>query len=492
MTEEFSGLGLAETFRRSGQGTDNRQRRAVIGQFLTPATTAAFAAFMFPQMTGPVRLLDPGAGAGALLGAFLDTHAISMTDATVTAVEIDEAVTAPLRRLQAFYKERGATVEVVTEDFVEWAVPQVVAGRRPFTHAILNPPYKKIKTQSWERQELSRAGIEAVNIYAGFTALALELLEDGGELVAIIPRSFCNGPYYRPFRQFLLDRAALRHIHLFDTRNKAFRDDKVLQEIMIVRLTCGAVQGDVTVTTSADDTFADLEMKTHPFTRIVRPGDHELFIHVPTTANDGPLAELNGVHCSLADLGLTVSTGPVVDFRLKDHLRPMPDDGTAPLLYPGHFRTGNLTWPLPDFRKANAIAINEVTQRWLYPVGAYTVVRRFSAKEERRRVVASVLDPDVLPNGNEWIGIENHLNVFHHDRRGLEPDLARGLAVYLNSTAVDDHLRRFSGHTQVNATCLRNLPYPSLKTLTALGVWHKGGGMAGQGEIDAKVEELAA
>ena len=492
MTADFSGLALAETFRRREKAEDDRQRRAVIGQFLTPATTATFAASLFPDPTGSVRLLDPGAGAGALLGAFLDIHAASAADAAVTAVEVDEAVTAPLRALLAFYEERGAAVSLMAEDFVEWAVPQVVAGRRSFTHAILNPPYKKIGTRSCARQELSRAGIETVNIYAGFTALALELLEDGGELVAIIPRSFCNGPYYRPFRQFLLDRAALRHIHLFDTRNKAFRHDKVLQEIMIVRLTRGAAQGDVTVTTSADDTFADLDTKTHPFARIVRPGDRELFIHVPTTANDGPLAELKGVHCSLADLGLTVSTGPVVDFRLKDHLRPTPDDGTAPLLYPGHFRSGSLTWPLSDFRKANAIAINEDTQRWLYPIGAYTVVRRFSAKEERRRVVASVLDPDALPDGHGWVGIENHLNVFHRERGGLEPDLAQGLAVYLNSTAVDEHLRRFSGHTQVNATCLRNLPYPSLTTLMALGAWRKDGGVTGQGEVDAKVTELAA
>lgn len=492
MTAEFSGLAFAETFRRSGQEANNRERRAAIGQFLTPATTAAFAASLFPEVTSAVRLLDAGAGAGALLGAFLDDHATSMTDTAITAVEVDKAVTAPLQKLLACYEEQGAAVSLVTEDFVEWAVPQVVSGNRIFTHAILNPPYKKIGTGSFARQELSRAGIEVVNIYAGFTALALELLEDGGELVAIIPRSFCNGPYYKPFRKLLLDQAALRHIHLFDTRNKAFRDDKVLQEIMLIRLTRGAVQGDVTVTTSADDTFADLDTKAHPFSRIVRPGDGELFIHVPTTANDGPLAELNGVHYSLEDLGLTVSTGPIVDFRLKDHLHLMPGDGTAPLLYPGHFRSGSLTWPLPNFRKANAIAINEDTQRWLYPAGAYTVVRRFSSKEERRRVVASVLDPEALPKGHGWVGIENHMNVFHRKRGGLEPNLARGLAVYLNSTAVDEHLRRFSGHTQVNATCLRNLPYPSLQTLTALGVWYEHGNGTGQSEIDAKVEELAA
>jgi hypothetical protein len=43
-----------------------------------------------------------------------------------------------------------------------------------------------------------------------------------------------------------------------------------------------------------------------------------------------------------------------------------------------------------------------------------------------------------------------------------------GLARYLNSQTVDTYFRTFSGHTQVNATDLRNLFYPSLAQLEAL------------------------
>jgi hypothetical protein len=81
---------------------------------------------------------------------------------------------------------------------------------------------------------LRLAGIETVNLYSAFVALALTLMQPGGQLVAIIPRSFCNGPYYRPFRAFLLRHAALRHIHLFASRTKAFKDDDVLQENVII------------------------------------------------------------------------------------------------------------------------------------------------------------------------------------------------------------------------------------------------------------------
>jgi len=128
-------------------------------------------------------------------------------------------------------------------------------------------------------------------------------------------------------------------------------------------------------------------------------------------------------------------------------------------------------------KKPNAILCNEETQKWLYPNGFYTVVRRFSSKEERRRIVASVVDPAVFDEA-KYLGLENHLNVFHCDKKPLSEKLARGLAVFLNSTAVDDNFRRFSGHTQVNATDLKLMKYPSslsgLKLPNRNGSAHRG------------------
>jgi adenine-specific DNA-methyltransferase len=88
------------------------------------------------------------------------------------------------------------------------------------------------------------------------------------------------------------------------------------------------------------------------------------------------------------------------------------------------------------------------------------------------------------------LGFENHLNVFHSGKQGIPEDLARGLAVFLNSTALDEQFRRFSGHTQVNATDLRLLKYPSRETLTRLGVWAKSKGELTQRKIDQKIESL--
>lgn len=118
--------------------------------------------------------------------------------------------------------------------------------------------------------------------------------------------------------------------------------------------------------------------------------------------------------------------------------------------------------------------------------GFYVIVRRFSAKEEKRRIVANVINPNEIDK--EWIGFDNCWNVFHIKKNGFDYETAMGLACFLNSTVLDDYFRIFSGHTQVNATDLRNMKYPSLENLRILG--NKYEVEMSQEQIDKLVEEL--
>lgn len=470
--------------------TTPRQRKSQLGQFMTPPRVAEFMASLFSlPKSGPIRLLDAGAGQGALTTAFVKHSQRLPGDRLISAlaIELDDEILPALSDNLAALGDI-ADCKLVQCDFIEDASKRICLGKgAQFTHAILNPPYKKISNSSKHRALLRAAGLETVNLYSGFIGLALDLLEPGGELVAIIPRSFCNGPYYQPFRHFILRRAAIQHIHLFDARNKAFKDDAVLQENVIIKLVRGGNQGDVTVSTSQDDSFADYTEQRHAFARLVFPDDAGAFIHIPT-GDDEQILERASFGHSLADLGLTVSTGPVVDFRLREELRTDPEAGTVPLLYPGHFTGSGLQWPKPGFKKPNAIRDCVATRKWLYPNGFYAVVRRFSSKEERRRIVANVIDPARLPTA--MIGIENHLNVFHSKRQPISEDLAHGLATYLNASAVDTYFRRFNGHTQVNATDLRAMRYPSCDALISLGQWAKGLSSVSQEAIDERVNSL--
>lgn len=440
------------------------KRRSKLGQFMTPGKIAAFMAGMFDDMPSAVRLLDAGAGMGALTAAFV-AEAFRRPDRpasiSVTAYELDEQMADILEgTMQACGSrcvEAGITFsyQVIRDDYILSSAGPLLALKPTFNCAILNPPYGKINVSSEWRHALRSLGIETVNLYTAFVAVALRQLEHGGELVAITPRSFCNGSYYESFRRQMLDTSALLALHVFESRKTAFKDDDVLQENMIFHVRKGTPQAQVALSTDATPARAV------PFSEIVRPADRHSFIRLPVDGN-GLASRVQALPCTLVDLGIKVSTGRVVDFRATEHLRKMPGDDTVPLIYPTHFDDGAIRWPLPESKKHNAIADNPETASLMVPGGVYVLTKRFSAKEEKRRLVAAIYE-------GGRVGFENHLNYFHDNGKGLPMDFARGLSAFLNSEAVDQYFRIFSGHTQVNATDIRSLHFPTRAQLVALG-----------------------
>ncbi len=464
-------------------------KRGALGQYMTPAPIASFMASLFAHR-GNARLLDAGAGIGSLASAFLNKAMEADGTVDIDAWEIDATLRHYLKNTLESHKQRvqgRIKTHIHATDFIEDAVFEIQMGcGKRYTHAILNPPYSKIKVDSRHRRLLRMVGIETVNLYTAFAALASLLLEKDGELVAITPRSFCNGPYYRPFRELILRTCALRQLHLFESRSKAFQDDEILQESVISHWVKGATQTRVVISTSHDANFDDYKKTDFDAAAIVKPDDGERFIHIPTTYEQAHTPEL----CAhaLHDIGLEVCTGPVVDFRLKDYWREEPSEDTAPLLYAHHFAEGCLRWPKPHHKKPNALQVCSAVNKWLMPRGYYVLVKRFSAKEQRRRVVAYALDPAELNAPN--IGFENHWNVFHANKQGLDGDIAKGLAIFLNSSLFDTHFRSFSGHTQVNATDLRAMKYPSPEQLRKLGRLAGQERLCDQAAIDRLTQEL--
>lgn len=464
----FAVAEMIEELRATGTALLDPKKRGALGQFMTPAPIAQFMAGLF-KLSPKIKLLDPGAGTGSLSTAFIH-RALSRSkrQLTVDAWEIDPKLRDVLESAFEYHTKKhiNITTSINAEDFIEASSFYASTGiNEPYTHAILNPPYKKLATSSDHRKYLRSAGIETVNLYAGFTALAVKLLAYRGEMVAIIPRSFCNGPYYRPFRDILFDECAIKQIHLFESRTAAFKDDEVLQENIIIHVVKGAPQGPVKITISPGADFSDIQSEMYPFETIVRLDDTERFIRIPSNTDSD---YLDPEICSdeLPKLKAAVSTGPVVGFRLREHLRKDLDSESVPLLYQHHFSEGECIWP-QEHKKPNAIVENDKTRKWLMPRGDYVLVKRFSSKEERRRIVAYHLKSSDIPSSK--IGLDNKWNVFHFEKNGIDRDFAKGLCVFLNSTILDKHFRTFSGHTQVNATDLRIIKYPNREKLIRLG-----------------------
>jgi adenine-specific DNA-methyltransferase len=456
-------------------------RKAELGQFFTVLPVARLMASMIETKADAVSILDAGAGVGSLFAAAVSQLCRRRRKPKaihVTAHEIDghlerrlkQAAQACARQCDAFGV--GFTSEVRIGDFLEAAAQIIGDGffrtERRFDLAILNPPYFKISSESQTRKTLQRAGIETSNIYAGFLAAAARLLAPGGEMIAITPRSFCNGTYFRKFRNWFLGEMTLRRLHTFVSREAPFREDEVLQETVIFRAVKGATQGRITVTSSTDPSDTAITSQIVDYAQVVRPDDPQCYIRILTDdLAQQVAARMAACRTSLADLGLVVSTGRVVDFRARDYLRNAAETGTVPLVWQAHFNGGYILWPKSGTRKPEHFLAAPAVEDQLVPNEPYVLVRRFSAKEERRRVVAAVYDPGRL--SCKAVAFENHLNYFHHNGGGIDMPLARGLAAFLNSTIVDLYFRQFSGHTQVNATDLRSIRYPTRDQLERAG-----------------------
>ncbi len=478
-------------------------RQQHLGQFPTPAPLADFMASTFVADWRAVRLLDAGAGAGALSVALIGrlcSQKRKPKEIEVTAYEVDPSL---MPILQSNLNQCGRTCAeagihfsavIHNEDFIQSAAPSLRGDMfspspRKFNAAIVNPPYRKIRSDSHHRLLLRSAGIETSNLYTGFLSLIVRLLEDGGQMVAITPRSFCNGPYFRPFREDLLQQMAIHRIHVFESRSAAFSANDVLQENIIFHATKSQQKPKmVTISTSTGEPGSPVHENLVSFSQVVMPSDPEHFIHlVADNVQARVKAAVGQFRATLADLGLSVSTGRVVDFRAASFLRNQPASDTVPLIYPCHFNGGFVHWPNANGRKPNAIVANKETRTLLIPSAIYVLVKRFTSKEERRRIVASIFDPTkIAPYAT--VGFENHLNYFHASGRGLPMDLAQGLAMFLNTTLVDSYFRQFNGHTQVNATDLRNLRYPTSEQLMRLGRRVKSMPTT-QRELDELVEE---
>jgi adenine-specific DNA-methyltransferase len=459
----------------------NIKQRSELGQFLTPAIIARFMSAQFTNLSGQIRLLDPGAGVGSLTTAFVERLLSSpnpVENCFITAYEVESSFLSSLEQrlveccIALEKKGIKANYCLREKSFIEAAVevnlPLFPDSNNYFTHAILNPPYKKINSQSVEKKILSSLGVETVNLYSAFVWLAMLRLAEDGEMVAITPRSFCNGTYFRPFRQAFLKEMGLRKIHVFKSRSAAFADDDVLQENIIFHATKTKFKPDFMEATNHSGNVLDEFSETRfvPYCEVIDTRDSEQFIHVITNSLEDALrVQMGKLPCTLNELGLDVSTGPVVDFRLKSALRSHLNEKSVPLIYPESMKAEKILFPPKNPRKAIAIEQNQETQKWLIQRGWYVLTKRFSAKEEKRRVVAAVCSPMDEP----FLGIENHLNYFHAKGKGMNPDLARGLAAFLNSTLFDKYFRQFSGHTQVNATDLRRIKYPCKDDLMYLG-----------------------
>ncbi|MEZ4428918.1 MAG: Eco57I restriction-modification methylase domain-containing protein [Nannocystaceae bacterium] len=437
--------------------------RRSLGQFFTPVPVARLmASWIERPASEPVRVLDPGAGAG-VLGLACAAHLLSLgSSVELTAIERDAAARARLEAvLDAARRRLGARLRCQISGGDALALRPGDVGS--FDVVIANPPYLKMAPAD------PRGG-DSPNAYTRFMEVAAGLLRPRGQLCFLVPRSFAAGLYFRRFRRRFHAEMALTRAHVFRSRRDAFREDRVLQETVVV-LYRKQPPGDGPVALSTSTGARDLDAATRLLTtraRLLDPADPDAPLLLPTCPKElAMIAAARALPHRLADHGLSVSTGPVVPFRARPLLRRAAGPATAPLLWMQHVRPEGVTWPLgAAFRKPEHLRA-DAPPALLVPSDTFVLLRRLSSKEERRRLCAAALVRGQLPGAT--LGLENHLNYVHRAGGGLTRAEARGLAALFNAAWMDRYFRVANGSTQVNATDLRALPLPTLAALRRLG-----------------------
>ncbi|PPE69486.1 Eco57I restriction-modification methylase domain-containing protein [Caldimonas thermodepolymerans] len=473
-------MSLVEQAHRAGRAfTDGlaRDEQKELGQFMTPPAIARFMARRLVQdYEGRVaRILEPAAGAGILAAATVEELLARPTKperVELLLFEYDARLLPALEQLRHGLREACASARVGFDCKIEhgdFLLSHTALSGTPINGllTIANPPFFKLNKAADERATLhSYAVYGQPNIYALFMAACARLTPPDGRWCFITPRSWMSGTYFKATRQSLLRHLTFDGLHAFESRTEGFEEDSVLQETVIAWARGRSqVEAGTSILFTRSQGVADLdsaEVQAVPATRVVSNDEHAM-LSLPHRQED----LFAGWTATLKTYGLEVSTGPVVAFRAKKFIRETAERGTVPLLWLQHVRQQSIRWPVQ--KKREHILANAESAWMLVRNEPMVVMRRFSPKEDERRVTCAAYgcSPDRLPG--DVIGLENHLNYIYRPGGRMTVFEARGLSAFLASKVVDDHFRGLAGSTQVNATELRKLPLPPLAVIEEIG-----------------------
>ena len=464
--------------------------RKLKGQIFTPPKIASFMAGLFASQKSTIRILDPGAGTGILVAAVCDRliqENRQNLEILVHVYENDKNVLPFLKSTLEACKNALNTVncsmdyQIFNDDFILHHAKVKKSGKcvvysldvsTRYDLVISNPPYYKLNKSSPEALALEKYVYGQPNIYAFFMLLSGMLLDKTGEMVFITPRSFCSGLYYSKIRRWFVHTLTLDRLHLFETRKDVFVDDQILQENLIFHATNiqPKPDGKTLISVSYDRQFTQYQELTVPSSDVAFCRGDDCYIRIPTSENDLKVIEIvDSWPQNLNTLGFEISTGPVVDFRALKYLRnTIENSQCVPLLWMHNIRGIDVEWSVEKNGKAKAIEITPGSKNLVVPMRNYVLLKRFTSKEQKKRVHAAVLDAGRFPDF-EFIGLENHLNYIHKKRALMTLDEAYGIAAVMNTTIIDQYFRALNGNTQVNATDIRVVSLPDYEQIVAIG-----------------------
>lgn len=445
-----------------------REDRKKYGQFFTSELSAEYMASLFDVdfNAKELRILDAGAGSGILSVALVERlrkigyHG----DIYLTCYETDEKVIPLLAaNLYQLREEYSVIYNIRKENYITtqsfYLQPYLVMEGDAYDFVIGNPPYMKLPKDAPEVRVMQEICYGAPNMYFLFMAMGINNLSLGGELVYIVPRSWTSGAYFEAFRKYLFDNCSIEQIHLFESRDKVFNSEPVLQETMIIKVRNTEERPKkVIVTSSTSSDFNNIGRYTPDYNTIV--GKNGYVYLVTNSYQEEVLSRIGRLDNTLPSINLKMCTGLIVDYRTIEELRDEYEEGACPLFYSHHIKDGRVKWPLG--KTGEYILTNRASH--LQKNTNYLFVKRLTSKEEHRRLQCAVYLCKDYPQFRR-ISTQNKINYIQCESE----DVAYGLYALFSSSLYDEFYRILNGSTQVNSTEINHIPIPSKDVIREMG-----------------------
>lgn len=455
-----------------------KKERKKYGQFFTSKETARFMArlYNFDEKKRKVCVLDAGAGSGILACSVIERlETIDfIQEIELTCYENDDNVLPLLKRNLEYCREnvkKKLVINVIEDNYIlsqYLDFNRMIGGSaepKKYDLVIGNPPYMKISKDAPEAIAMQEVCYGAPNLYFIFASMGLFNLCENGEMVYIIPRSWTSGAYFKRFREYFLKEGKLEHIHLFISRSKVFDKESVLQETIIIKVRKKAEESEsITITSSKSNVdFDEMTSLKVPYDLVVSGLNY--YVYLVTDENEVEvLKRLHKFDKTLPEIGIKMKTGLTVDFRNREILRDEIEEGAIPLFYSQHIKQGKVQFPI---HKEHEYLVTEQSGL-IQDNKNYLFVKRFTAKEESRRLQCGVYLAKEFPQYKK-ISTQNKINFLDGVLTEMSECLVYGLYVLFNSTLYDKYYRILNGSTQVNSTEINAMPVPDLESIKEMG-----------------------
>ena len=326
-----------------------------------------------------------------------------------------------------------------------------------YDYVLGNPPYSKKFTVNEKKYYINtykRSIGGHPNLCTLFIHRSIEFLKDNGFLGFIVAAPYTTGTYNTKIRKYILEKTKIVELLLFKDRKKTIRN--VLQAFSIIILKKEKTCENYKIKLTEIDDLTSLRNNRMAYTlidkdRVINDKDHNYMFLISSDRRIYDIIEKVGRDSNrLLDYCEQISTGHIVNYRVKEKITSTKTQGAYPLI---------------DIKNVYPYFIDIEDERycplWYIPKTDYDekikiennviLVKRMTSPEQKRRIVAGFTS---FENINAYLGNKvNFINLRHSIK--INPFFILSL---LNSRLFDFYFRRFSSNTQVSANELRLMP----------------------------------